>query len=337
MEKISVYDAIGKVLCHDITQIIPGQVKGRAFKKGHVIKKEDISVLLSLGKEHIFVWEDDDRFYHENEAAEILSKYTAGKGLDFSEVKEGKINFVATCDGFIKVDVEALFKLNSIGEMALVTRHNNVFVRKGERVAGTRVIPLMIEKEKMSQVEAIAEPIIWIEEAKALKVGVVTTGSEVYKGRIKDAFGPVIKRKFEAFGSEIIEQKIVDDKIEMITEAIQSFLKQKVDVIVCTGGMSVDPDDVTPTSIKQTGAEIIQYGSPVLPGSMFLVAYHKSTPILGLPGCVMYSKQSVFDLMLPKILTGEKITRDDINKLGHGGLCLNCETCVFPNCCFGKA
>lgn len=337
MKIIKTKEAVGKVLYHDITQIVPGKFSGRAFKKGHVITEEDLPVLLSLGKDHIYVAEYVEGMLHENEAAERLKDLTAGEGLVFGELKEGKIDFFAEKDGLLKVNKEDLLKLNSLGEIILATLHNNTPVKKGEKVAGTRVIPLTIEEEKIKKAEEIIKnKIVSVIPITAKKVGIVTTGNEVYHGRIKDAFGPVIIKKVEEYGCEVIDQVILPDKQEKITEAINNLIEKGAEMIVCTGGMSVDPDDVTPTAIKATGAELVTYGSPVLPGAMFLLAFKGDIPILGLPGCVMYSKRTVFDLMLPRILANEKISKKDIAELGHGGLCMNCEECRFPNCSFGK-
>lgn len=338
MKKIPVQEAIGSVLCHDITQIIPGKVKDRAFKKGHIIREDDIPVLLSLGKDNLYVWEKKEGYLHENEAAERLTKLTAGKGLSFSEVKEGKINFIADCDGLVKVKKELLFELNSLGEIMLATIHNNYPVKKGQKVAGTRVIPLVIEEEKIENAEALIgqEKIVNVVPFTPIKVGIVTTGNEVYHGRIKDAFGPVIRKKVEEYGCEILGQVILPDESQRITNAIEEWIERGAEMVICTGGMSVDPDDVTPKAIKKTGADIVTYGSPVLPGAMFLLAYKGAIPILGLPGCVMYAKRTVFDLVLPRVLTNEMLIMRDIAEYGHGGFCMGCEECRYPDCTFGK-
>lgn len=332
-------DAVGQVLCHDITQIIPGVVKDAVFRKGHIIREEDIPVLLSVGKEHIYVWENDEKMLHENEAADILYHICKGEGMYGTDVKEGKIELIAERDGVLKIDREKLRRVNSLGEMMIASRHGDFPVRKGEKIAGTRVIPLVIEKEKMEKAKEVMEggPIFWILPYQTKKIGIVTTGSEVYKGRIKDAFTPVLQRKFAEYGMEIKRQLLVGDEHEKITEAIQDMIAEGMDLVVCTGGMSVDPDDRTPLAIKNTGAEIVTYGAPVLPGAMFLLAYADgNVPILGLPGCVMYAKRTIFDLVLPRILAGEKLTREEFDRLGEGGLCLNCSVCTFPNCGFGK-
>lgn len=337
MKKIRVEDAVGSILCHDITQIIPGKIKDRAFKKGHIIREEDIPVLLSLGKDNIYVWEHREGTLHENDAAIRLKELTAGEGLGFSEIKEGKIDFIAEKDGLLKVDAEGVFRLNSLGEISFATLHNNMIVKKGQKVAGTRVIPLVIDESKILKAEEIIkDKLVKVIPIKPKKVGIVTTGNEVYHGRIKDAFGPVIVKKVQEFGCEVLGQTILPDDKDKITEAIKEWKNRGAELIVCSGGMSVDPDDVTPGAIKATGAELVTYGSPVLPGAMFLLAYFENIPVMGLPGCVMYSKRTVFDLILPRALADEKISYEDIMALGHGGLCMDCEECRFPNCTFGK-
>ena len=326
-------------MCHDITQIIPGVVKDAVFRKGHVIKEEDIPVLLSVGKEHIYVWENDDTMLHENEAAEVLYEICKGEAMHGSEVKEGKIELIADCDGVLKIDREKLFAVNSLGQMMIAARHGDFPVKAGEKIAGTRIIPLVIEKEKMERAKQVTEggPIFSILPYVQKKIGLVTTGSEVYKRRIQDKFSPVIKEKLAEYGMEVAMHEICSDDHEQITAVIRAMLDAGMDMVICTGGMSVDPDDRTPLAIKNTGAEIVTYGAPVLPGAMFLLAYYEGErPVVGLPGCVMYAKRTIFDLVLPKLLAGEKIKAEEFYALGEGGLCLSCPVCTFPNCGFGK-
>ena len=339
MKSVLVEEALGMVLCHDLTKIIPGEFHGVAFKKGHVITEEDIPKMLDMGKRKIFVWEMQEGIIHENEAGERMARAAAGKGILFTEPSEGKVSLLAEYNGLLKVNYTALEKINTTEESMIATLHTDIVVKKGSVVAGTRIIPLFIDKLKIEQIEKVCSeegPIIWVEELKSMKVGIITTGSEVYTGRITDKFGPVIREKINEIGSEVIKQILVSDSVTMIQEAINELLANEAEMIIVTGGMSVDPDDVTPAGIRESGADIISYGAPVLPGAMFLIAYKNEVPILGLPGCVMYNKRTVFDLILPRIVAGEKIKREDITKLGHGGLCHNCEVCNFPSCSFGK-
>lgn len=338
MKKIDTVDAIGHVLSHDITEIVPGKFKGRAFKKGHVIRQEDVEKLLSLGKDHIYIFEMAEDELHENDAAIILADIGAGENIELSkEIKEGKIDFYAGVDGLLKVNSEKLFELNMLGQMSFGTLTQNIPVKKGEKVAGARVIPLIIKKDKMKKAKSITdEKLVSVKAFKKMKVGIVTTGSEVYYERIVDKFGPVVKTKVEDYNCDIIGQIIVPDDKELIKNAIKSHVENGAEMVICTGGMSVDPDDLTPTSIIELGGELVSYGSPVLPGSMFLLSYLGEIPVMGLPGCVMYSKKTVFDLVLPRVLTGERLTMEDIMRYGHGGLCQDCDVCRYPNCSFGK-
>lgn len=339
MKQIRIEDSVGCILSHDVTKIVPGEFKGRLFKKGHVIREEDIPKLLDIGKEHIYVWEPKKGQLHENDAAIRVKDLVLGQGCYISEeIKEGKIDFFANTQGIVKINKDLLLKLNLLGEIIVSTIHNNTPVKKGEKIGATRVIPLIIDEKKILEAEKIIkEKIISVEEIKPKKAVLITTGNEVYKGRIKDAFLPVMKEKLEYYGSEIVKQVILPDNKEMITENILKAIEEdKVDMIICTGGMSVDPDDVTPSAIKDCNGEIVTYGAPVLPGAMFLLAYYKNIPILGVPSCVMYSKRTIFDLVLPRILADEKLSFEDIARFGNGGMCLNCEICSFPHCSFGK-
>ena len=342
MKLMKTTEAVGQVLCHDMTQIIPDVTKDAVFRKGHIVREEDIPVLLSIGKDHIYVWEKDDTKYHEDEAADILRGICQNEYMRATDPKEGKIELIAESDGLFQVDEERLLKVNSLPEMMIATRRTNFPVKKGDKLAGTRVIPLVIEKEKMDAAKAAAgeTPIFDILPYQKKKVGIVTTGSEIKKGLIKDTFTPVLKEKLSEFPTEILGQVMPGDDKEQITEKILSFADRGADLIVCTGGMSVDPDDRTPGGIRDTGAKIVTYGAPVLPGAMLLVAYlkrnEKTIPVLGLPGCVMYAKRTVFDLILPRVMADDEIKAEEIAALGEGGLCLNCPVCTFPNCGFGK-
>ena len=342
MKLIDTEKAVGHVLCHDLTQIIPGVKKDAIFRKGHVVTEEDIPVLLSIGKEHLYVWEKKEGMLHEDEAAEILYDMCKNDYLVKGEVKEGKVELIADIDGLLKVDKERIFQLNCFGEIMIATIHGNFPVKKGTKVAGTRVIPLIIEEEKLKKAkEAIGEePLLAILPFVKKTAAIVTTGSEVFKGRITDKFGPVVKGKLEEFGVQVLSQTIVDDSQEDIKNAILKAIEDGAEMVFCTGGMSVDPDDRTPGAIKATGAEIVSYGAPVLPGAMFLVSYYykdgKEIPVCGLPGCVMYGKRTIFDLLLPRVIAGEKLSMKDMAEYGHGGLCENCPVCTFPKCGFGK-
>ncbi|MCC8099586.1 MAG: molybdopterin-binding protein [Clostridiales bacterium] len=339
MKLMKTEDAVGQVLCHDITQIIKGVTKDAVFCKGHIITEEDIPVLLSVGKDNVYIWENDETMLHEDEAADILRAICQGEHMHASPAKEGKIELIADVDGLLLVDLEHLRAVNSLGEMMIATRSSGFVVKKGDKLCGTRIIPLVIEKEKMEAAKQAAgdKPLLQLYPLKAKRYGVVTTGNEVYYGRIQDTFTPVIQEKLAEYGCEMVAHEVLNDDHEKITAAIQKMLAEGCEMVFCTGGMSVDPDDKTPLAIKNTGASIVSYGAPVLPGAMFLMAYAQDgRPICGLPGCVMYANRTIFDLVLPYLLADVPVTADYLAGLGNGGLCLNCKVCHFPNCGFGK-
>lgn len=339
MKLIRTQDAVGHVLCHDLTQIIPGVTKDARFRKGHIIQEEDIPVLLSMGKENLYIWEKKEGILHENEGAECLRELCQNRYMHATEVKEGKIELIADEDGLFQVNVETLAAVNEQEELMIATRHSNTAVKKGDKLAGMRIIPLVIEEEKLRVAKEAAgvEPILCLRPWLLKTAGIITTGSEVYNGLIEDRFTPVVQKKLEAFKIQVKEHILCNDDKEMIVEAIQTLRQKGVDIILCTGGMSVDPDDRTPGAIKDSGARMVSYGAPVLPGAMFALGYFEDgTPIVGLPGCVMYAKATVFDLLLPRLAAGVTIDRRDIIALGHGGLCLGCQECHYPACSFGK-
>jgi molybdopterin biosynthesis enzyme len=339
MQSIPVRKAIGQVLAHDVTRIVPGQEKGPAFKKGHIIQEQDIETLLDIGKAHIYVLQLSPDQVHEDAAAQRIAAAAAGPGLKLSVPSEGRVNLVAEYPGLLQVDVSALSKLNSIQDVVFATLHRNHRVAAGQPVAGTRVIPLIVTERQVADAEQVCHdnhPIITVKPFRSLSVGMVTTGSEVFHGRIKDQFGPVVEKKFKALGSRVVRQIYVADEVEKTVEAVRALIADGVQMVVLTGGMSVDPDDRTPAGIRGTGARVVTYGAPLFPGAMFMLAYIGDIPVLGLPGCVMYHQTSVFDLIVPRLLAGEMLNREDIVQLGHGGFCAGCPECRYPACAFGK-
>lgn len=337
--RVKTEEAVGMILSHDITRIVKGEAKGPAFKKGHIVRAEDIPLLLDIGKEHLYSLKLEDGDVHEDEAGRRIAEAAAGEGLELKGPSEGKIEFIASIDGLLKINVNALQQLNSNADVIMATLHNNTPVRKGTVLAGTRVIPLVVREETVRQAEEIcrnAAPLIEIKPYQPCKMGLLITGREVYECRIEDAFGPVMKEKARVFGLE--EPKIVyaPDEAEVIASKIKELIAEGVDLVVVTGGMSVDPDDVTPRGIQLSGALIEKYGAPVFPGAMFLLAYHGNVPVVGVPACGMYFKTTIFDLVLPRLLAGERVAAGDIIALGHGGFCRGCKECAYPLCSFGK-
>ena len=339
MKLIRTEEAVGHVLCHDMTQIIKGEYKDARFRKGHVVQPEDIPVLLSMGKEHLYVWEMNPGMVHENDAAERLAALCGRDNMAWSGVKEGKIELTAACDGLFRVDSQRLMAVNSLEDIMVATRHGNTAVRKGDKLAGTRVIPLIIEEEKLRAAEQAAgeKPLLELLPYIKKTAAIIATGSEVKKGLIKDTFTPVVKDKLATYGIATVSITYSGDGVENVANAIAEARESGTEIILCTGGMSVDPDDNTPGGIKQSGARIVTYGAPVLPGAMFLLGYYEDgTVVMGLPGCVMYAGATIFDLALPRIAAGLEMTRADFAAMGEGGLCLGCKPCHWPICPFGK-
>ncbi len=374
LKKMPIGEAVGTVLAHDITEIRPGEFKGRAFRKGHVIREEDVCHLQRLGKESIFVVNIAADEMHEDDAAYALAGALMGEGVGIKgEPKEGKITIVAGRDGLLKINEDALLEFNMLGDVMCATLHGNTVVRKGQTVAGTRAIPLVVKKDMVQTAVRIGKEaggIISVREMRKPKVGVVITGNEVYYGRVKDAFAPVIAGKVRSVGGEIVATYYAPDDESFIESRLRELMNAGADLLITTGGMSVDPDDVTRFAIRNLGATDVTYGSAVLPGAMFLVAYVAKSkeqgaegkereggdngekaeridsslpapglsliPVLGIPACGMYHAATVFDLILPRILAGERIGRRDLAILGHGGLCCACNECRYPVCPFGK-
>lgn len=358
MKCIKTTEAVGHVLCHDITRIVPGKFKGAAFKKGHVVREEDIPILLDMGKENLYVWERTERTLHEDEAAEMLKNLCIGESnpsFAAGAPSEGKIEITALRDGLLKVNSDALKAVNLQGEMMIATRHGNYPVKKGESVAAMRIIPLVIEEEKLQKakdacmkyyhdgenvekaVEKASEKgIISLLPFKTKKIGIIVTGSEVKAGRIQDRFGPVMIGKLKEYGYEASKISLCSDNQDEIASELANMESQGFDLVLCTGGMSVDPDDKTPGAIKAFGADILSYGAPVLPGAMFLLGYKGKMTVLGVPGCAMYNRRTVLDLILPRVLCDDVITKAELAEYAEGGLCLGCKECHFPNCGFGK-
>jgi len=340
MKVVKTQEAIGMVIGHDLTEIIPGEFKGAAFKKGHVVRPEDVDRLLRMGKEHLYVMALKAGEVHEDDAAIRLGEMICGPGVHFSSPSEGKINLMASETGLLKINRDLQDAVNELGDICLATLHGNRSIESNRLIGGCRVIPLTVPAEKLTAVEVILknqEPLVQVKPYQPKKAAVIVTGSEVFKGRIEDRFGPVVAEKLERFGVELLPKRIVPDETQRIRQAVEEAKAEGATLIVVTGGMSVDPDDKTPGAIKQTGAELVAYGTPVLPGAMLMMAYLGGVPVFGLPGCVMFAHTTAFDILLPRVMADEKITRRDISRLGHGGQCLKCESCTFPDCHFGNS
>ena len=339
-QTIRVEDAVGKILAHDITKIVKDEFKGASFKKGHIISREDIPELLKLGKENIYILEMDLGDVHEDDAAVRLGAAVSNSSLICSEPKESRVNFYAAFDGLLKVNTPALEAINELSNVVLSTIPQNIPVNKGEMLAGTKVIPLVVPEETILAVENICQNMGWVIKVLPflkLRAGVVITGSEVYKKRVRDEFRPVITNKLESFGSTVMAVEYAPDNADIIAANVNEMITKGADIIIITGGMSVDPDDVTPKAIQLSGAKVEKYGAAAFPGAMFMLAYHGKVPVMGIPACGMFFKITILDLILPRLLAGEHVTRKDIVALAHGGLCRSCSQCNYPNCTFGKS
>ncbi|MDU6816467.1 MAG: molybdopterin-binding protein [Veillonella sp.] len=297
MKSIRTQDAVGHALIHDLVRIVIGEVKDTPFRRGHVITEEDIPKLLDLGKEHIFVMEpEDEGFLHEEDVARALYNMAGGENMHDGPMAQGKIEAIADVDGLFKVDVERLHTINSIGELTIVTRFNNTPVKAGDKLAGMRCIPLLLEEQQ-------------VEDAK-----------KIANGKPLLAFTPIIEERCAEFGVNKVAHEIVTDNTDDIVAAIDKVKEAGADIIFCTGGMSVDPDDLTPGAIKRYADRVVTYGLPVLPGSMVCIAYcADGTPILGVPGGVLFSKPTAFDEILPRLVANDEITKEDCIRMGHGG------------------
>ncbi|HYF93721.1 MAG TPA: molybdopterin-binding protein [Symbiobacteriaceae bacterium] len=320
MKVVATRDAVGLVLCHDLTRIVPGESKGPAFRKGHVVKAEDIPMLLSMGREHLYVWEVQPGMIHEEEAGLRLARSAVAGGVVFGAPVEGKVALKAEHPGLLRINADKLEAINAIGEITIATRRDRTAVEAGQLLAGCKVTPLVIAEEEIRQAEAEG-PWIEVKPFRRLRTGLIVTGSEVFKGRIPDKFGPVVEGKLARFGCPVVYKACSDDDAAMTVAKIREAQAAGAEMILCTGGMSVDPDDATPGAIRQSGAHIVTYGAPVLPGSMFMLGYHEGNcPIMGLPGAVMFESFTLFDVVLPIVLAGEVLTKRDFVRMGHGGL-----------------
>lgn len=337
MKKVRVQDAIGMTLCHDITAMVDG-FKGAAFKRGHVITQEDIPKLLDIGKQHVFIWEENAGEIHEEDAARRLSQMTTVDGAHYGSISEGKIQLFADQDGMFRVDKALLAAVNRIGDITITTLPDHYPVKAGDRLASMRIVPLVTEERQIAEAEALCagKQLYDLRPFKPLKVGIIITGSEIYHGRIKDKFERVARAKLAHYPAEILGVHVCDDELDMIVGAGRALLAEGAELLIFSGGMSVDPDDLTPSAIREMGAEIVSYGVPSQPGNMTLVAYLDQAALLGVPGAAISRPTTMFDVLLPQIFCGDPLTKDDLIRLGEGGLCQMCDNCHFPNCTFGR-
>lgn len=339
MKKIRTQEAVGMTICHDLTAIMADGFKGVMFPRGYTVKEEDVNRLLDIGKSHLYVWDPEVDEVHEDEASSTLAEVLAGVNIALSQPVEGKVSLTATCKGLFCVNKEALQKMNEVEDYTVASLPNHVFVQEGTKLVGCRIVPLVTKRERMDEAVAIAKevsPIFEVKPFKKLKVGVLITGSEIYYGRIQDRFEPILRRILGQYDAEILGFTLCPDDTEFMHDALQEYLAQGAELILLTGGMSVDPDDLTPTVIRESGAEVITHGVPMQPGNMLMIAYVGETALIGVPGASMKAPNTSLDVFLPRVFAGDRITKKEISSYGLGGLCSNCDVCRFPLCYFGR-
>lgn len=339
MKKVRVEDAVGMALCHDITAI-NDQFKGAAFRRGQIITPEDVEKLKDIGKRHVFIWEENAGEIHEEDAALRLSKLCQVEGGEYTGPSEGKMVQRAAVRGMFRVNIPLQRAINSIGDITISSLPDHYPAEVGDKLCSMRIIPLVTQESQIEEAERLCreseQPLMRLLPYRSLKVGLIITGSEIFSGRISDKFEPVLREKTARYGGEVIGCKICDDDLSMLNDAITAYLDMGADLILMTGGMSVDPDDLTPAAIRNSGAEIVTYGMPSQPGNMLLLAYHGKTCIVGVPGAAVKLPTTTLDVVLPQIFAGEKFKKEDVIRLGDGGFCQSCPSCHWPNCTFGR-
>ena len=337
MKKVRVEDAVGLTLCHDLTEMRDG-FKGAAFRRGHVITEADIPHMLDIGKRTVFVWEENAGEIHEEDAARRMAAMAPVEGAHYTEPAEGKVLLISDTEGMFRVDTELLREINSIGDITISTLPDHYPVQPGMRLASMRIVPLVTKEQQILQAEALcrSRKLLDLYPYRPLRAGIVITGSEIYHGRIKDKFEAVARRKLARYPGEVLGAAVCDDDLEMLVDAAQRFLEQGADFLIFSGGMSVDPDDLTPTAIRRLGCDVVSHGVPSQPGNMTMLAYLGNIPVLGVPGAAISLPTTIFDVMLPQVYAGVRFTREDLIGLGDGGLCQLCAACHFPNCTFGR-
>ena len=337
MKKVRVEDAVGMTLCHDLTEMRDG-FKGPAFRRGHVIAAEDIPHMLDIGKRTVFVWEENAGEIHEEDAARRMAAMAPVAGAHYTEPSEGKVLLMAEREGMLRVNTALLRQVNAIGDLTISTLPDHYPVRPGMRLASMRIVPLVTEEEQIRQAEALCKgrKLLDLRPYRPRRAGIIITGSEIYHGRIQDKFEAVARRKLSAYPGEIIGAAACDDDLGMLVRTAEEFLAQGADFLIFSGGMSVDPDDLTPAAIRRLGCEVISHGVPSQPGNMTLMAYLGDIPVMGVPGAAISLPTTIFDVMLPQIYAGDRFTKEELTSLGDGGLCQLCAACHFPNCTFGR-
>lgn len=337
MKKVAVQEAVGMRLCHDITEIRDG-FKGVAFKRNSVIEAGDIEHLLNIGKRHLYVWDDSIREIHEDDCALRMAGMVPVPGAHYEGPSEGKVLLIADTEGLFLVNRRLLSAVNEIPDLTISSLPNHYAVKKGARLASMRIVPLVTAEENILRAEELCrkEKLFELHPYRPRRTGIIITGSEIYSGRIGDKFEPLLRSRLKRYPGEVLGVRVCDDDTGMIAAAAEDFIRAGADLLLFTGGMSVDPDDVTPRAIRETGAEILIHGMPAQPGNMTLLAYRDNTVMLGVPGAAISRPTTLLDVLLPQIFAGIRFNPEDLRNLAEGGLCQFCSQCHYPNCTFGR-
>jgi hypothetical protein len=334
--EVAVQDAVGLPLDYDLTGIAPGIGKGAILRRGHVLRQEDLAVLARIGKDTVRILELEPGEVHEDAAALALARMLAGRGIEVELAGEAWADLRARHDGLLRVDRDQLLQINSLGELLVATRHDRSPVRAGDTVARAKVLGLVVEESRLAAAASVtaARPTLTVVAYRPMRAGVVVTGSEVHRGLVKDAFSPLLQRRLADYGSQVVCSRVVPGDIDGLAEAIRDFLGRDIHLLLVTGGMS--PDDCTAEAIRRSGVEVLVHGVPVSPGAMTLLGYAGPILVMGVPACAIARPRGLFDLLLPRVLTGEVLSASALAAYGHGGLCWGCEVCAYPACAFGK-
>lgn len=338
MKKIRIQDAPGEILDYDITGVDPEKgTKGRIFKRGHRIREEDFETLRDLGRDYIYVRDGNDIEVHEEDAAILAAPLIAGRNISHDpEPVEGKIQFYAECAGVFRVNPDRLYRLNELEIPSLPTIHSNLPVRKGQMVAAFRIIPLTCPMETVDSMKTmLSDPLLSCEPYIAKNASIIITGNEIASGRKKDAFIPALSVKLKQFNVEKITSRILPDTRETISSVIREESRD-AEIILITGGTSVDPDDATKQAMTDAGVKLLQKGNPVQPGNNLSLGYLDQIPVCSVPAAALTYKATALDIFLPRLLAKIPVTREDIVRSSHGGLCHFCPTCNYPVCPFGR-
>ncbi len=342
LDSVKTEEAVGQKILHDMTQIIPGESKGAAFRRGQTITVGDICRLQKMGRNRLYTDQssiDSGKWVHEDQAAEAFASAMTGDGARVGGTpREGKVNIVASQNGLLLVDSQRLRNFNLIPGVMAAARKNFTTIKKDKVIAGTRAIPLYLPKDIFNAAMAILDkkPLFRVQAFKPAKIGILITGTEVFKGLVKDKFEAILTGKVIKYGCSLVKTIIVPDDPGAIAQAVGQLIEAESDIIITTAGLSVDPEDLTLKGLLDAGATDLLHGAAVLPGAMTLIGNIGNVRLMGVPACALFHKTTSFDLLFPRVLADIKITRGDLAELSNGGLCLECQTCSFPKCPFGK-